>query len=277
MNKRKKSLPSRILPHLILILIGISFFLPFFWMVSTSLKLNSQVYSLPPKWIPNPFVWNNYPKALTYIPFFLYFRNTLYVALFNVAASVVSCSLVAYGFSRVQWPGRDFMFGVLLATLMIPYPVTIIPTFIVFKWLGWLGTFKPLTIPALFGTPFYIFLLRQFYMTIPQELSDAARIDGANDFGIFTRVILPLAKPALATVSLFTFLANWNDFLGPLIYLNNKETYTLAIGLYGFSGRTTQMAMLMAATTVTVIPVVILFFFTQRTFIQGITLTGIKG
>src|SRR6185369_7624059 len=181
--------------------------------------------------------------------------------LFNVFATLISCTLVAYGFARINWPGRNILFGVLLATLMIPYPVTLIPTFLVFRRLGWVGTPNPLTWPAFFGNAFFIFLLRQFYLTIPQELSQAAKIDGASEFAIYWRIILPLARPALATVALFTFLANWNDFLGPLIYLSSKEQYTLALGLYGFAGEhSTAWVLLMAAGTVTVMPIVILFF-----------------
>ena len=190
---------------------------------------------------------------------------------------MISCSLAAYGFARIRWPGRDALFFVLIATLMIPSGVTLIPSFLIFRALGWVGSFNPLTWPALTGNAFYIFLLRQFFLTIPQELSAAAKIDGANEFQTFWQIILPLARPALAAVSLFTFLANWNDFIGPLIYLGNKDQYTLALGLYGFLGRVrTEWGMLMAASAIMIAPVMILFFFTQRTFIQGITTTGLK-
>jgi multiple sugar transport system permease protein len=208
----------------------------------------------------------------------LYLRNTLYIALFNVAGTLISCSLVAYGFARIRWPGRNALFFVLIATLMIPYQVTLIPTFLIFRQIGWVGSFNALTWPSLTGSAFFIFLLRQFYLTIPQELSAAAKIDGASEFQIYRRIILPLSKPALAAVALFTFNANWNDLLGPLIYLNDESHYTLALGLYGFLSRVrTEWGMLMAASTVMVTPIIVLFFLTQRTFIQGITLTGIKG
>jgi multiple sugar transport system permease protein len=277
-NKRTRRVLTELVAHLFLILFGLAFALPFFWQLSTSLKPDAQIFVLPPQWIPDPIQWDNYPRALTYIPYFLYFRNTLYIAIFNVIAIMLSCTLVAYGFARINWPGRNVFFGVLLATLMIPYPVTLIPTFLIFRALGWVGTANPLTWPAFFGSAFYIFLLRQFYMTIPQELSHAAKIDGASEFSIYWRIILPLSRPALATVALFTFLANWNDFLGPLIYLSNKDQYTLALGLYGFAGaRRTEWGLLMAAGTVTVLPIVVLFFLAQRTFIQGVTLTGTKG
>ncbi|MBI3960033.1 MAG: carbohydrate ABC transporter permease [Chloroflexi bacterium] len=263
--------------HLVLIGLGLLFSIPFLWLLSTSLKPPEQLFRLPPEWIPRPAQWNNYLRATTFIPFFRYFGNTLYIAVFNVVAVMISCSLAAYGFARIRWPGRDALFFVLIATLMIPSGVTLIPSFLIFRALGWVGSFNPLTWPALTGNAFYIFLLRQFFLTIPQELSAAAKIDGANEFQTFWRIILPLARPALAAVSLFTFLANWNDFIGPLIYLGNKEQYTLALGLYGFLGRVrTEWGMLMAASAIMIAPVMILFFFTQRTFIQGITTTGLK-
>jgi multiple sugar transport system permease protein len=233
---------------------------------------------LPPQYIPNPFVWSNYQKAVTTIPFFLYLKNTLYIALFNVVASVIACSMVAYGFGIVRWPGRDVLFMIVIATLMIPYVVLLIPTFIIFKYLGWINTPNPLTIPALTGNAFFIFLLRQFYMTIPEDLTDAARIDGASDLQIYWNIVLRLSRPALMVVALFTFMWNWNDFLGPLIYLSDQSQQTLAIGLYGFVSRAgTQWGPLMAAATIMISPIIVLFFFTQKTFIQGITLTGIKG
>jgi multiple sugar transport system permease protein len=223
-------------------------------------------------------MWSNYPRAVTYIPFFTYFGNTLYIAAFNVIANLISSSLVAYGFSRINWPGRNTVFIVLVSTLILPFAVTLIPTFIVFRDLGWIGTFNPLTFPALTANAFHVFLLRQFFMTIPQELSQAAKIDGANEFQIYWKVILPLAKPALAVVALFTFIGSWNDFLGPLIYLNKKETFTLSLGLYGFLSRSgNQWGLLMAAVTIMISPIIVLFFLAQRTFIEGITLTGIKG
>jgi multiple sugar transport system permease protein len=277
-RRRLAALMRSVATHLELIVLGALFALPFLWLLSTSLKPPSQLFKLPPEWIPQPFTWSNYVRALTFIPFFRYLGNTVYIALFNVVASVASCSLAAYGFARIRWPGRNILFFVLISTLMIPYSVTLIPTFIIFRNLGWVGTPHPLTIPALTGNAFFIFLLRQFYLTIPDELSAAARIDGANEFQIYWRIILPLARPALAVVALFTFIANWNDFLGPLVYLNDKDQYTLAIGMYGFLSRVrTEWGPLMAAATVMITPIIVLFFLAQRTFIQGITLTGIKG
>src|SRR5204862_2725556 len=207
-------------------------------------------------------------KALTYIPFGLYTLNTLKICLLNVAGTLLSCSLVAYSLAKIRWRGREMIFYSLLATMILPVQVTLIPTFTIFKWLGWIGTILPLVAPSFFGSAFSIFLLRQFFMTIPNELSDAARIDGCTEFGIYRRIILPLSKPALATVSLFTFIGAWNDFLGPLLYLTDERTYTLSLGLQRFvSQHGAEWSMLMAASTVMTLPIIVLFFLTQRTFI----------
>lgn len=259
-------------------MVGLAFFLPLAWMISTSLKPDVEIFVFPPKWLPSQIIWSNYPKALSTIPFFLYLKNTLFLCLMNVIGTVASCSLVAYSFARIKWIGRDFLFIVVLGTMMLPFPVTMIPLFLVFKQIGWLNSFYPLIAPAFFGSPFYIFLLRQFFLTIPYDLSDAARIDGCSEFMIFLRIILPLSRPALATVALFTFLATWNDFLAPLIYLNDPRMWTLALGLQRFqSQHSTDWQQLMAAATVMTLPIVVLFFLTQRTFIKGIATTGIKG
>ncbi|MCC6446203.1 MAG: carbohydrate ABC transporter permease [Armatimonadetes bacterium] len=277
-RKRRKETLKQLVAHLALAGCGIFFFLPFYWLVSTSLKTDTQVFAQPPVWIPHPLVWENYPKALNYIPFLNYLKNTLFICIVSVAGTLLSCSLVAYSLSRIRWPGRDIVFIVLIATLMLPGQVTMIPVFSIFKWLGWIDTFLPLTVPAFMGNAFFIFLLRQFFMTIPLELSDAGRIDGCSELGLYWRLLLPLAKPALATVALFTFMGAWNDFMGPLIYLNDETKYTLSQGLQQFvSQHGAEWSMLMAASTVMVVPIIVLFFFTQRTFIQGITLTGIKG
>jgi multiple sugar transport system permease protein len=272
-----KQMRRRIATHLVLIVLSAVFAVPFLWLLSTSLKPPQQLFKLPPEWIPHPFMWGNYAEATTFIPFFLYFRNTLYITVFNVVAMLISCSLVAYGFARIDWPGRDVLFFLLISTLMIPSAVTLIPTFLIFRAIGWVGSPNALTWPAFTGNAFYIFLLRQFFLTIPRELSAASKIDGASEFQTYWHIILPLARPALAAIALFTFMANWNDFIGPLIYLNSKSQYTLALGLYGFLSRVrTEWGLLMAASTIMISPVIVLFFFTQRTFIQGITMTGIK-
>lgn len=279
MSKKNRHAIQQGLAHLSLILFGISFLFPFVWMLSTSLKPEAQIFRWPPEWIPEEFVWSNFPEALTFVPFGLYFQNTMIICLFTVLGTVLSAAVVAYGFARIEWKGRNVFFFIMLTTMMLPYQVVMIPLFLVFKELGWVGTFKPLIIPAFFGAnAFFIFLLRQFFLTIPYELSDAARIDGCSEFRIFWQIVMPLSRPALATVGLFTFMNSWNDFLGPLIYLNDESKYTIALGLQQFIGQYgTQWGMLMAASTVATLPIIIIFFFAQKTFIQGISTTGIKG
>jgi len=221
---------------------------------------------------------NNYTRGLVFIPFLRQLRNTLIICLFSVFGTILSCSLVAYGLSRIDWKGRDTLFLIMLSTMMLPMQVTMIPVFAIFVRLGWVDTFLPLIAPTFLGNPFFIFLLRQFFMTIPKDLSEAARLDGCSEFDIYRRILLPLSKPALATVGLFTFMAAWNDFLGPLIYLVDETGYTLSLGLAMFLGQYgNEYGMLMAVSTVVTIPIIVLFFFTQRTFIQGITMTGMKG
>jgi multiple sugar transport system permease protein len=224
------------------------------------------------------FRWENYPRALKTFPFLLYARNTLYIAVLCVLGTLLSASIVAYGFSRVRWPGRDIVFILVLATMMLPDQALVLPRFIMFRHMGWIGSFKPLVVPAFFGTAFDIFLLRQFFLTLPGELSDAARIDGCSEVGILWRIIMPLSKPALATVALLTFIWAWLDFMGPLVYLNDESMYTLALGLAAFLGRHgADWSGLMAAGTVVIAPIIVIFFFAQRTFIRGIALTGMKG
>ncbi|WP_067624685.1 carbohydrate ABC transporter permease [Alicyclobacillus acidiphilus] len=275
---RGKRYASSALKHGILILLGILFIFPLFWMISTSLKPSFQQMVWPPIWIPHPFQWGNYPSAMQFEPFLHYILNTLYYCVGSVIGTVLSCSVVAYGFARIEFPERGFLFFLMLATMMLPFQVTMIPLFVLFKSIGWVGSFKPLIIPSFFGNAFQIFLLRQFFMTIPQSLSEAAYMDGASEFKIFYRIILPLAKPALATVALFQFMYCWNDFLGPIIYLNNSSLYTISLGLQQYvSSYGTQWGLLMAASTVATLPLIILYFLTQRTFIQGISITGLKG
>ena len=236
------------------------------------------------------FTWRNYKRGLDFgrsvadkgstfsSPFFRQLRNTLIVCIFSVIGTVLSCSLVAYGLSKIEWKGRETLFVIVLSTMMLPYQVIMVPIFAIFVWLGWIDTFLPLTIPTFLGNAFYIFLLRQFFMTIPKDLSEAAKLDGCSEFDIYRRVITPLTKPALATVGLFTFMNAWNDFVGPLIYLVDESKYTLSLGLSMFLGQYgNEYGMLMAVSTIVTIPIIVLFFFTQRTFIQGITMSGIKG
>lgn len=271
--------------HLVLILLSLVFLFPLLWLVSTSLKPIEETMRTPPTYIPTTFLWGNYVKAFTYnqdklgyIPFLVYGRNTLVLALLTVSGAVVSNALVAYAFARLRWPGRDFAFALTLATMMVPFPVLMVPIFALFQKLGWIGTFRPMWVPAWFGGAFNIFLLRQFFRTIPFELSEAAKIDGCSEWNIFRMVILPLARPALSVVALFTFMGTWNDFLGPLIYLSSQRMFTLGLGLQAFQSQNggTEWNLLMAASTIVVAPVIVLFFFTQKQFIQGIAVTGLK-
>ncbi len=277
-RKQIKRVIRTILIHAMLIPMAFIFMLPFLWMLSTSLKPDTQFYAYPPVWIPSPLQWSNYPDAVTYISFFLYLRNTLTIAVLATIGSLISCSLVAYSLARIPWPGRNFLFIFTVATLMLPFQVTLIPLFVVYSKLGWVNSFLPLIVPHWFGGALYIFLLRQFFMTIPMELSEAARIDGAGEFRIYWRVILPLAKAALATVAIFEFIARWRDYLGPLIYLTNQKLFTLSLGIHQYRSQYgAEWGMLMAASVLITLPIILLFFFLQKTFVQGIALTGIKG
>jgi len=252
---------------------------PFAWMVSTSLKLPGDVFDWPPKWLPDPVVWRNYPQAWSYLPFNTFLKNTLIITAFGVFGQTLTSSLVGYSFARLRWIGRDVLFVVVLATMMLPFHVTMIPVFAIWKTLGFVDTFVPLIAPAFFGGgAFNIFLMRQFFMTIPLELDDAAKIDGCNIIAIYWRIIMPLSKAVVGTVAIFSFLGNWNDFLGPLIYLNSTQKYTLALGLQLFRGQyNTQWALLMAASVIVMMPVLVIYFLAQRYFVQGIVFTGIKG
>lgn len=269
----------RIFTWVVLLMGAVVMILPFVWLVSSSLKLETQIFVFPPQWIPNPVRFQNYVDALTYKPFNIYLMNTMIIVVLNMIAIVGAASLCAYGFARIKFPGRDFWFAIVLSTMMVPYFVLMIPQFIIFSRLGWIDTFLPLTVPYFFGGgAFNIFLLRQFFRTLPNELSDAARIDGCTELGIYWRIIMPLAKPALATVAIFTFLFSWNDYIGPLLYLSSPENFTVAIGLATFrSVMRTRWDLLMAASTAMILPIVLLFFFAQRYFIQGIVMSGIKG
>lgn len=270
----------RCLLYITLILTSIIILIPLFWMVSTALKNLDEVFIFPPEWIPKSPVWSNFKEALTFLPFGLFFKNTTVITFSTMLGQILSASLVAYGFARLRARGRDLLFMLVLATMMIPSQVTMIPTFILFSLLGWVNTFKPLIIPSYFGGgAFFIFLLRQFYMTIPLELDDAARIDGCGYFDIYWRILLPLIKPGLATVAIFSFMWTWNDFMGPLIYLNSFEKLTIALGLSRFTGMYGMSAwnLLMAASLVATLPCLLLFFFAQKYFIQGVVITGLKG
>jgi multiple sugar transport system permease protein len=280
--------------HLGLLCVCAGYLLPFVWMVSTSLKKVEQTMESPPRFIPHPWQPQNYVKIFTHPTFHavLFTRNTLVIAILTVLGTTLSSAIVAYGFARIPFRGRGILFGVMLATIMIPFPVTMVSVFRIFRWMdvhtvAWLGpdnplqmlgTFKPLWIPAWFGSAFSVFLLRQFFMTLPKELSEAAKIDGCSEWAIFWRVILPLARPALAVVALFSFMGVWNDFLGPLVYIQRPDQYTLALGLEAFQNKLggSEWHLLMAASMLVCMPTLILFFLAQRTFIEGIATTGGK-
>jgi multiple sugar transport system permease protein len=277
-TKSGRELFGKLISYTLLTLGSILILIPVFWMISSALKPNSQIFLFPPQWIPNPIQWDNFVTAMTSLPFGTYFQNTMIIEVGSIVGTVLSCSVVAYGFARLNAPGRNFWFVVLLSTMMLPGVVTMIPVYLIFRQLGWVNTFLPLIVPNFFGSAFFIFLLRQFFMTIPRDFEEAARIDGANTWQVLTRIMLPLSKPALATVTIFTFMGVWNDFMGPLIYLNKPETYTLALGLNFFKGQyVSQWNLLMAASLVMMLPLVLLFFVAQKAFIEGITLTGVKG
>jgi multiple sugar transport system permease protein len=281
--RRRKAIRQAIqalLSHLVLIAVAVIFFVPFIWLIVTSLKHETQVFTDPLIWIPDPVMWSNYPDALT-TPAFNFLpllRNTLYYVITTTIGTIVSSTMVAYGLARLRFPGRNFLFIVTLATMMMPGIVTLIPTYVLFKWLGWVGSYAPLIVPAFFGSAFNIFLLRQFMMTIPWDLTDAALVDGANDFTILWKIVVPLIKPALLVIAVFNIMYTWNDFFGPLIYLSDSKQYPLVMGLYAFRTRTSiEWNLLMAATLATCFPLIALFFVAQRYFIEGITLTGLKG
>lgn len=265
--------------YAILSSVGAIILVPVLWMLSTALKAKSEVFLYPPQWIPTKLHWENFKAGLTFLPFPRYFLNTSTITVTAVVGQLVSSPLVGYAFARLRGRGKDALFMLVLSTMMIPSQVTMVPVFILFKLLGWVNTFLPLIVPNFFGSAYFIFLLRQFMLTIPPELGDAAKIDGCGYFGTFSRIFLPLSKPALATVAIFTFMFNWNDFMYPLLYLSGKERWTLTLGLSFFTGMygTTAWNLLMACSLVTILPCIVLYFFAQRYFIQGIVITGVKG
>jgi ABC-type glycerol-3-phosphate transport system permease component len=278
-SKQVRHTIQQTIVFILLTLGAILFVAPIVWMFVSSLKSNLNVFD--GSWIPHPAIWSNYPNALSEAPFGTYFRNTLIIAIFSVTGAVLSSSAVAYAFARLEWPGRDFLFGIVLATMLLPSIVTFIPQYILFAKLGWVDTFLPLTVPSWLGNAFFIFLLRQFYRGIPMELSDAARIDGASEVRIWWQIIMPLSRPALAAVTIFSFNGVWEDFFNPLIYLNDPNKFTLQLGLKVFenayAGGIPQWNYLMAAGLVIMLPILIVFLLGQRYFIEGVTLTGLKG
>jgi multiple sugar transport system permease protein len=270
---------SSVVARVVLVAMSVLFLIPIYWMVISALKSNSELSAFPPTWFPTWLDWGNFAKAVMAMPFFTFFRNTVIITACVTLFSMVSNLVIAYGFSCIRWRGRDRMFYVVLATLFIPFPVTLIPMFDLYARLGWINTFLPLIVPSLFGSAFYVFLLRQFLLQIPKDLLDAARVDGATEWRILWRIVFPQARAALVTVGIFAAVGAWNDFLGPLIYLQNQNVQTLSIGLQVFrlnNAGDFQFNQLMAASVLIILPLVILFFFFQRSFLRGIQIGSFK-
>lgn len=276
-NFKKKTGQTIVL--IVLILGSLLILSPIWWMIATSLKDMKEIMTYPPTFIPKEWHWENYLITLQKGPFLQYTLNTLFITVFVVIGNVVANSFIAYGFAKIHFKGRNILFACVLATMMIPGFVTLVPQYVIYAKLGWLNTYLPLILPAFFGSAFNIFLLRQFFLTIPNELIEAAKIDGANHLYIWWKIFIPLAKPAIATVAIFSFNGAWNDFLGPLLYINDESLYTLQLGLQIFKGQNdTQWNFLMAGSLMVLLPVITIFFFFQRYFIEGMNLTaGSKG
>ena len=278
MATRRYEWQTRLIVYALLLAGCVVFLMPLAWLLSTSLKPDTGIFEIPPKWIPDKLHWENYSKAVHTFPFARYTMNTVLITALSMVGALLSSSFISYAFARLRWPGRDAWFIVMLSTMMLPTQITMIPLFILFKELGWIDTYLPLIVPFFFGSAFYIFLMRQFFMTIPKELSEAAKIDGCSEVYIWWKIFMPLSKPALATLGIFTFTLTWNDFQGPLIYLNDPDNFTLALGLRGFQQQFgTRWNVMMAAATLIMLPTMLLFFSFQKYFIEGVTLTGVKG
>jgi multiple sugar transport system permease protein len=273
-----RTFQRQILPRIVLIAVCIFFLVPFYWMIVTALKRTNELSAFPPTLLPATWAFDNFFEAMAFIDFPRLFGNSIVITAGMTVGAIVSNTLVAYGFSRIRWPGRDVIFYIVVATVFIPFPVIMVALFDIFAKIGWVNTYYPLIVPAFFANPFYIFLLRQFMLGISTELSDAARVDGANEFQIFYRIILPLTLPAVTVVAIFAAIGAWNEFLLPLIYVYDEEKYPLSIGLALFrSSHDVAFNLLMAASTLVVLPIVVLFLFFQRFFIEGITVGGVKG
>jgi multiple sugar transport system permease protein len=257
---------------------GALMIVPFLWMLSTSLKTTAQSMAFPPEWWPRPFIWENYTQIYEYMPFFTFLFNSVKITFFVLVGQLLTCSLAGYAFAKLRFPGRRPLFLILLSTMMIPSQVTLIPVFIIMKFLGWINTHYALIVPAFFGSVFGTFLLRQFFLGLPNDLEDAARIDGCSPFGIYWRIMLPLAKPSLATLGIFTFMGTWNDFMRPLIYLSDMDKMTLPVGLALLSNhQDIRIPLIMAGAVLSLLPILVLYVFGQKYFVQGIALTGMKG
>jgi multiple sugar transport system permease protein len=269
---------GRVLLYVALVAGAIVFAFPFFWMISTSVKPEYQIMLLPPVWIPEYLAWQNFTRPFENLPFWTFFKNTVIITVFGMLGVLVSSSLCAFGFARMRFPFRDVLFVIMLSTLMLPYPVTMIPTYVMFAKAGMVNTFTPLIGPEWLGSPFIIFLMRQYMMTIPLEMDEAARIDGCGWFGLYWRIILPLSTPALAVAAIYSFNFHWNDFIRPLIYLSNLEMFTVPLGVALLRSRyQTDFGGMMAISTLSMIPVLVIFFATQQKFIQGMVVSGVKG
>jgi ABC-type glycerol-3-phosphate transport system permease component len=279
-TRRFSKLVHDIVVYTLLVLLSILFVFPFYWMVSSALKAEYRIYLWPPQWIPDPVMWSNFKDALSnpQLPFLLFFRNTMILEVGIITGRLLSCTLIAYGFARLEAPGKNVLFAILLSTLMLPGAVTQIPRFILFNKIGWVNSFLPLIVPTWFGEAYAIFLIRQFFMTIPRELEEAARMDGASTLRILTGIIVPLSMPVLTVILILSFKDVWNEFFNPLLYLNDLKKYPLAVGLAYFSGQfRSQVSLLMAASVVVLMPLVIVFFIAQKAFVEGISLTGLAG
>lgn len=265
--------------HILLILFVIACILPLIYMISTSLKPDGTEYEFPIRWIPQRFAWENYVEAFWAVPTFVFLKNTLLITVVSLVGELFSASLVAYGFARLRFPGRDVLFALMLSTLMLPYFVTLIPLFVLFRTLDWVNTLYPLTVPAFFGgSPLFIFLLRQFYMTLPTDLDEVARIDGAGYFRTWWSVLLPLSGPALATLAILSIVFHWNDFTGPLVFLNSQDKFTLSLGTRLFRDQyRVHFNQTMAYATMMTLPVILVFFIFQKHFVKGIAMTGLTG
>jgi multiple sugar transport system permease protein len=274
---------SQTLLYTVAILTALAFSLPFFWTLSSSLKTAAEIREIPPTFWPAEMRWTNYADVFRLAPFARFIWNTVVVTAFAMIGQIISAAAVAFGFTRFRFPGRDFLFFIVLSTMMLPWQVTIVPQFLLFRYLDWINTFWPLIVPSFFGGgAFFIFLLRQFFMTIPRDLDEAAKLDGASSVRIFWSIILPLSGPAIATVAIFSFLQHWNEFIGPLIFLNTEDKFTLSIGLRyfmvnPFENDEPREAILMAASIIVALPSLILFFVAQKYFVRGIVTTGLKG
>ena len=287
-TRRARTLAGRAAVLFLLLLFSVPFIGPLFWLVTTALKPANEIYVFPPQWIPSPAKLSNFADGWSVAPFTHFLLNTAITTLLPMLGEVFVSAMVAYSFARVRWPGRDQVFALCLATMLMPWVATFIPIFVEFKRLGWVNTYLPLIVPSYFGTPFYIFMLRQFMLTLPRELEEAARVDGATTFQTFRRIILPLVRPALATVAIFSFMAHWNDFLGPLIYLQKTDLYTLTLGLTFFESMmtgtggsyslmSTHLNLLMAVSLLVDLPCIAVFLLFQRYFIRDLVLSGLKG